>query len=728
MSQVIKSEGLPVEISEEEVLRSANCVPGTESYEIFRKEYRGLLYEIIALCEPAIYLKEGVFPEDFHLEGLRAGDRVLYVMYTVGRNVSRRSTEAFSEDDYIQGLLIDAMADSALFAMEKSLRKILKRFCREHEVGIGERYSASDETGMELQQLIFENLEGEKNGFSLSSGYMFDPVKTNAMVFKLTADKREFHIDHDCAGCSNFSCGKRDVSEIVLTVLKGSFQCEYTVKTGKNLLDLLRENGNIMGAPCGGAGRCGKCLVQIRKGKLPPDEKEKERIPADKLREGWRLACCAVPQMNMTVYIPEQKEESFQVIAGEQAGNGGSHAESEWGIAVDIGTTTLAMHKVDLPAGKITDTWTGVNHQAAYGADVISRIESSLKGAGANLKECIQKDLYTGISALISRSGRPELLRKVCIAGNTVMFHLLRGYDCRGLSCTPFTPVSLQTEIHSLQELTDGRLPDVPAVMLPGIASFVGADITAGIYACGMDQSNEICMLIDVGTNGEMVLGNKEKLLCASTAAGPAFEGCNISCGMGSLPGAIQSISIREGQVFLRTIQGEEPRGICGTGVLDAAAELCQAGVIDETGLLEDEYFEDGYCLYQSGSGEKVVLTQKDIREIQLAKSAIRAGIETLLKEAGIRAEEVKRIFLAGGFGFYIDLEKAFRIGMFPAGFADRIETVGNSSVSGCIRCLEDAGWQERMQSIKTVCQEVDLSVSRDFQNFFIDCMLLTEE
>lgn len=385
------------------------------------------------------------------------------------------------------------------------------------------------------------------------------------------------------------------------------------------------------------------------------------------------------------------------------------------------------MHGVDLESGFIFATWTGVNRQRQYGVDVISRIESALQGKAPALKETVRDDLAQGIWEILQKSGCPESLKKICIAGNTAMLHLLMGYDCYGLSRVPFTPVSLEAEKHTLSRLFGMEMPETAVEILPGIAPFVGADITAGIYQCDMDIREELCMLIDIGTNGEIVLGNREGFLCASTAAGPAFEGGNISCGMGSLPGAVQHIHITEKGVQTEMIAGEAARGICGTGVLEAAAELYRAGILDETGRLKEPYFETGFPVAKGENGD-IVLTQKDIREIQLAKAALRAGIEALLKERKVTAAAVKKVFLAGGFGFSMNLEKAFFIGLFPEEFAGKIEAAGNSCAAGCMKYLMNMDGSERVSKIKALCQEMELSVSRDFQEFFVSYMEFGQE
>lgn len=722
MDKIVKNEMIFPEIQKEEVLRNLGCSQGTETYSLFAKEYDGLIDELKACVKPAAYWKKTVFPGNLNMNGLKEGDPVLCVLYTLGEEISEKTTEAFSKGDYVKGILLDEIADSALFSLEKQNETALREYCRSHQAGIEGRFQGFDKETMPLQRFIFEELKGEERGFCLSEGLMFSPVKTNAMVFKLTKEEELFRAGHECSRCSLISCKRRDVRQVRLTVIKGEKESCLVVKPGENLLQALTAAGLAVEAPCGGRGRCGKCLVQVKKGVLPPTAVEKERISGEKLKEGWRLACQSIPLMDLTIFIPQMEEERFRIIS-DRVMEAGTQAQGAWGIGIDIGTTTLVMYGTDLKSGGIFTAWTGVNHQRICGTDVISRIESALKGKGEYLREQICLDLSEGIRKLVKQSGRTENPEKVCIAGNTVMLHLLLGYDCTGLSRAPFVPVSLEAEAHLLSELADKDLPEVPVDILPGMAAFVGADIAAGVYKCDMDIREEICMLIDVGTNGEIVLGNRESLLCASTAAGPAFEGGNISNGMGSLPGAIQSVRITDGNVQVRTILDEPARGICGTGVLEAAAELFQAGILDETGRLGGQFFDRGYPLTRTEDGNEIVLTQKDVREFQLAKAAVRAGIETLLKRRGIRASEVSQVFLAGGFGFSMDLKKAFVVGMFPEGFTGKIRIIGNSSAAGCVKYLTAEDGRERLAKIKSLCREVELSADKEFRDFFMEYM-----
>ena len=259
--------------------------------------------------------------------------------------------------------------------------------------------------------------------------------------------------------------------------------------------------------------------------------------------------------------------------------------------------------------------------------------------------------------------------------------------------------------------------------ILPGISTFVGADIVSGIVACGMDESEEICILVDLGTNGEMAIGNRDRILSASTAAGPAFEGGNISCGIPGIPGAVCSVEIEDGKAKVQTIGGSPASGICGTGVLEVVYELLKEELIDETGLLDDDYFDDGFPV-----AEGVVFTGKDVREVQLAKSAVRAGMEVLIEAYGTDYDHIGKLYLAGGFGQKIDLEKAVGIGLLPEELLDRMYPVGNSSLAGAVMAARDPAILERMAETALRSEETALAESPLFSDLYMDHMFFPEQ
>lgn len=519
----------------------------------------------------------------------------------------------------------------------------------------------------------------------------------------------------------------RNGGSMKLTVL-GQTEQTLTGEEGRSMLDVLLEGGIYISAPCGGNGRCGKCRVQLVDGECAPSSEDLEVFSKEELAAGMRLACRAFPKGDCTIRICAQEEQDFEVlsdVAGQQQTDaGGQHSEGDVLIAIDIGTTTLAIGLVDAENGAIIDTYTGVNHQRAYGADVISRIHAFDEGKGADMTASIKKDLLTGMTSLLLKNnvdaGR---ISRVVIAGNTTMGHLLLGYDCHGLGQVPFTPVNLQTVTMPFAELFGVELLQAPVTVLPGFSTFVGADIVSGLLACRLYEAEKVSLLVDLGTNGEMAIGNRDRLLVTSTAAGPAFEGGNISCGVGSIAGAICEVELSGEETHVTTLGGQPPIGLCGTGVIEATAELLKEEWLDETGLLDEDYFDDGFVLAKRADGSEIAFTQKDIRELQLAKAAVRAGMETLLVRYGIGYDEVETVYVAGGFGVHLNMEKAVSIGLFPEELLGKIKAVGNTSLGGAIAYARMPEAEEICQRMIAAASEVDLSTDQAFQEYYMDAM-----
>lgn len=517
-------------------------------------------------------------------------------------------------------------------------------------------------------------------------------------------------------------------------------------KVRETLLEALIGHGLPYRADCGGRGACGKCKIRVTEGYVKPTVQDEKLFSQEELKAGYRLACKAVPDGDVTIMLCSLGEQDMKAVAENQFGGNVTAQEKdnenfgystmedrthphEYIIAIDLGTTTLAFLLSEASDGTVLSTYTLMNPQRAYGADIISRIKASVDGKRDVLQTKIQRALLQGIQEVIKQSGvTPEAVTQLAIAGNTTMIHLLLGYSCETLGVYPFLPVNTDTHRLSLGDLftEDMGLPQsmkkLSALILPGISAFIGGDIVAGLAVCGFHSSESISLLIDLGTNGELALGNKDKLLVASTAAGPAFEGGNISCGTGSIPGAVSHVKIEDDILRYETISSKEPQGICGTGVIELVAELYRSGIIDETGLLCEKYFADGYPIEYQGR-TAFTLLQKDIRELQLAKAAIRAGVEVLLKYYGITYEHVDRVYLAGGFGYYLNADKAIQIGLLPKEWKDRITAVGNSSLAGAKESARSKEYVTVLEKLAEKAQEVRLSLSPDFNELYLQYM-----
>ena len=538
--------------------------------------------------------------------------------------------------------------------------------------------------------------------------------------------------------------------------------CRIAYTEKQSIMDALIAAGVYVSAICGGNGTCGKCKIRLIEGDLPVTAADKKAFTQEELDAGMRLSCVAYPTADVTISLEQTGEEDFLVLgdAGQKRSGLSANADAAEGkdrdetlggcyFAIDIGTTTLAISLVK-EDGTVVDTYTSVNHQRMYGADVISRIQASNDGHGPEMTASIKKDLQTGMFGLLKEYPNVSGITRVVIAGNTTMGHLLMGYDCESLGHVPFTPVNINRIDTDWESLFGGNtsvetadfkwdreaIGQTPVIILPGFTAFVGGDITSGLLAMDFDRCEKPNLFIDLGTNGEMAIGNKDKILVASTAAGPAFEAGNISCGMGSVAGAICSVDLSgmgsgsevgadgvpEGAVF-ETLGGKPAKGICGTGVIEVTAELIKAELLDETGLLDEDYFDDGFPMGVTPEGKELFFEQSDVRQLQLAKAAVRGGVETLMLRYGVTADDIDKVYLAGGFGVHLNVDKALTIGLLPEEMEGKIEAVGNTSLLGaiCYGCQESGN--ERIDHILECASEIDLSSDKAFQEFYVDAM-----
>lgn len=512
------------------------------------------------------------------------------------------------------------------------------------------------------------------------------------------------------------------INKISITVIKGKSRWQLETVPGKNLLSLCKENNIFIDAVCNGMGRCGKCVVITEKDMFPVTTADLTYISKKDLDMGYRLACRVMLKESCTIQIPDNMEQITSDSEIRQDDIQDTET-STYGIAIDIGTTTIGAALIDIQDSKVVGQKSLLNHQRVYGADVISRIAASLEtedGTDAinesnliKMRRSILTDIADTINDLMA--GRKGYVRQIVIAGNTTMLHLLRGYNCEGLGSYPYTPVTLDAESLTLNDLYDAEdskafidsyktlagnnnscRQDTAVFIMPGISVFVGADIVSGMYSLGFgdDKSTSNIFMLDMGTNGEMAFKSGDHIYVASTAAGPVFEGGGISCGTGSIPGAVSHISINTDEkggisTQIETINGLTPTGICGTGVLELVSELVRNGIIDKTGLLSDEFFDTGY-VFATNRSQTFAMTQSDIRQVQLAKAAIRSGIEILISEsAGVSADNIDKVYIAGGFGREVRPDAIRALQMLPQDIdSDKIYSPGNTSLSGCIKFI----------------------------------------
>ena len=387
------------------------------------------------------------------------------------------------------------------------------------------------------------------------------------------------------------------------------------------------------------------------------------------------------------------------------------------GVAIDVGTTTVVLHLIDIDTGKRLATMSGANAQSSYGADVTSRIRYCTENGHGKLTELIREQIVSLITkACISIGAETENIESITLAANTIMQHLVAGYSPVDMGVAPFTPLSLfGEELPAWDELPVAK--NTLIYYTPAISAYVGGDITAGLLAARFEDTLSPAIFLDIGTNGEIVLKHEEKYYCCATAAGPAFEGAEITMGMVAESGAIDHVKWHDRLVF-SVIGSGKPKGLCGSGLLDTLAVLLDTGAVDKTGRLAQDKF---WLTEESDDG--VYITAGDIRKLQLAKAAIAAGIQVLLHFASIAETDIKRLVLAGGFGNFMDLDSAARIDLFPKNLLPVAEPLGNTAGEGAVLALSSEDVRERLMKIRDQCEYIELSSMSFFNDKFVEQM-----
>jgi len=488
---------------------------------------------------------------------------------------------------------------------------------------------------------------------------------------------------------------------------------EAEAHEGETVLDVLQRERVDIRATCGGVGKCGRCQVLVRDG------------------EGlsFRLACTTPVSDGMEVVV--ERAGTMEVL---QSGVTGSYPVNEgatgYGMSIDIGTTTVVAYLHDLATGERLAAVGRSNPQIAFGSDVISRISASVDGK-LDLMTGIIQDALRDMKAKLCKSAKidPAEVVKYTVAGNTVMQHIAVGLPPDSIGGAPFTPLSLFADTREIDGLG-------PCYFARCIAGYVGGDITAGMLAVTFDEGGTR-LFLDLGTNGEMALAHDGRIVCCATAAGPVFEGANVHFGMPASPGAISKVGFEDGKVKIEVIGDVEPIGVCGTGIIDAVALMARLGIITERGYLngpddDDELDEallplvgeeeTGNVFYLT-EDKSIYITQRDIRNLQLAKAAVCGGISTMLDEMGIEVSDVEKLEIAGGFGAYLNLESAAAIGLFPKELLPYASSVGNTSGEGATALLVSDAARVREAEISEKCDYLELSCSMKFNNYYINLM-----
>ena len=540
-----------------------------------------------------------------------------------------------------------------------------------------------------------------------------------------------------------------------------------SIHAGATLLEAAGQAGIVLNSVCGGSGSCGKCVVNLEPG------------GREVLACQWRV------QSDLTVTVPqssrffEQKILSWGIDRRDEIQPDVykkylkiASAERVLGVAVDIGTTSVVARLINMSNGQCLATQAAINPQTKYGDDVISRI--SYARTDVKLAE-LHKTIIECVSELIARLCRQagvdvKQIYEMSVVGNTTMNHIFLKFPITQLGRAPYRAFSVDAKDLPARDMALHINPAGNIHTVENIAGFVGSDIVAVALAVDIDSAEEITLAVDIGTNGEIILGSRDKLYAASCAAGPAFEGARISCGSRAAEGAIEAVVINGDDIALDVIGDCPPRSICGSGLIDAVAVLLDLGIVEETGRfaepgtladklspaivsrirqecgqpafvlterqapLESRYAKNAlegtdagnraFLTGQATSDEgRVVLTQEDIRQVQLAKAAIRAGIRLLQKKIGLEDCDIKRVFLAGAFGSYIRRESALRIGLLPAVPAERIIFVGNAASSGAQMILLNSALRAEAEQLARKIEYVEIAHEPDFQAVFAESM-----
>lgn len=510
------------------------------------------------------------------------------------------------------------------------------------------------------------------------------------------------------------------------------------VPVGSTLLQAARATRLAVDAPCGGTGTCGSCRVVATGALDPPSRNERELLGGAGLAASKRLACRARIAGDATVTIPEPSREVRIVTAAEQApapvedpaARGIVAIGTVAGAAIDIGTTTVAVQLLDLRTGEVLATAGDLNAQRVFGADVLSRVARAAADGGPELRRLITSQIDELLAQALRTAGlSSDRLAEAVVVGNTAMIGLLLGEDVSPLGEAPYVGAPVAGA-----RLTGGQLglasaPALDVVVLPGVSAFIGSDIVAGMLATRLAERVAPTLMIDLGTNGELILAAGGQLLAASTAAGPALEGASIECGMRAEPGAIERVDLIDGRLVLGVIGERTPTGICGSGLLDVVAALRDADVLDRSGSFVDRVgspfrdrftARDGVRAFALDESANVVLTQKDVRQVQLALGAVRTGIDLLLEAAGIRASAIVNVIVAGGFGYHVRAGSLVRLGLIPPVWLDRVTFGGNTALAGARMALVNSAARAIARDLAGVVRTVDLAAHPEFQQRFL--------
>lgn len=534
--------------------------------------------------------------------------------------------------------------------------------------------------------------------------------------------------------------------------IEGGSDLTIEAADGANVLEVARNAGISIDAPCGGAGTCGKCRLKLLEGEV---EGGKNKRKPQEYDEGWRLACQSTVVGDVHFMVPAEAAsfahdiQTADLSSQEEldrynhelsnlfaSGIARGVAQEGYGVAIDIGTTTVTAALLDLQSGEIHGKASAGNDQIRFGADVINRIISQSKPGGVEaLREAIRENtIIPLLHDLCAQAGiESTQISRCVIAGNTTMEHLFLGANGDSIRLEPYEPEFLERHGDTAESTGLPLAPAAPVIFAPNVGSYVGGDITAGVLATLLWNSDEMSFFIDLGTNGEMVYGNRDFMLTCACSAGPAFEGGDISCGMRATHGAIQKLTIdaESMDASYETVGDCAPVGLCGSGIIDTVAELFRTGIISARGKFAREGrrirpLSGGGCEYviafegENGAKRDVTINETDLDNFIRAKGAIFSAFRTMLKSVGATPDDLDRVMIAGGIGSGIDMENAMSIGMLPKMPLEKYRYIGNSSLTGACAMLVSDEAADKVFELGQSMTYLELSVEPGYMDEFV--------
>lgn len=523
----------------------------------------------------------------------------------------------------------------------------------------------------------------------------------------------------------------------------------YDAQFNENLLKVIKRNKIVLENPCSGNGTCGKCKVIIKDKKDESSAiseltiEEKKFLTQEEINKGIRLACFVDIKSDLEVIIPNKSND--KVLSSGFIKEHQIDSNSGYGFAIDIGTTTVAVQLVDLRNGAVLRNKSMINPQKQYGLDVLTRITYVMDNEESGLKE-LHESIVCGLNdlmreLLLENKVDKEDLVDVTISANTCMLHLLLNTDPKGLGVFPYTPSFIASKELKAKDINLDLGENTKLYTLPGVSAFIGADIVSGVVASDLEERKGTILFIDIGTNGEIVLKHNKKYACCSCAAGPALEGMNISCGVRASSGAIEDVYITPMGNEIKTIDNESPIGICGSGILAVIRELVRNKLINKNGALikkesiEENDFRQRLIIPNGNKREillyenpNIIITQSDIRQVQLAKGAILSGFTALLKHFSLTSKDLDEIVIAGQFGAHLPESSLIGSGILPKEAKGKIKYVGNTSLTGAYLTLVSKKERKKCEDISKKMHYLELAVTPSYEDIFRESMFFPVE